>query len=290
MERGSHIQPGTAHPVQRPRRGVIWVFEGYNRHYEPIERPIYMLPDQDYGLTQEQLFNAPHQLQCEVMEAWFRANYEPAPIHIQVQLGAERVNNPIAQLSNEFTDPKTGDVLGGRELAEKLFDEAYVWLPKPPQVTDAARWEAWNKLGALEAELKIGKERQPGIGDNHPPEPIDDAAEGSVDAHEYALAAVAEGRNALAPQEVNQTLARQAQHKLLRVGVSIAQFLAEQGKIAKKEFEAQFWKEVAGSLAKVAGDTVRVAIGGALLSASYYSGLLGKVWDAVRALQGVIPH
>lgn len=192
----------------------------------PAEALSLVSPNQVFGISNRELRDASPEVQYLVMEAWFRLNHQPALPQVQVQYGARAIFSPREQLAAHFSGPGLeGLYQGGERLVGKLQNEARVWSQKPPEPFDARRQTALRALDELEAVIRQSGPDTPGLGHNHPDEPLDDSPATLNQGRREALVAIEDSRRELGAERPNfEVLRRSAQTiiKLARIASDIA--------------------------------------------------------------------
>jgi len=200
----------------------------------PAEALSLVKPTQVFGISSQELRDAPSEVQYLVMKTWFRLNHQPAPIElIRLATTTRTPYDPRLELETRFGDPEakwnenTGRLVlsGSRErLAIEIVNESRIWLQKPPEPRDARRQSALRALDGLEAVIRQGQPGRPSRDDNHPPELLDDSPATLDDGSREALVAIEDSRRELRAERPNfEVLRRSAQTiiKLARIAAAI---------------------------------------------------------------------
>lgn len=250
---------------RRPRAGAVWLFEGCSDHMEPIERPIYLVPGTRYGLTAQQVLDLPIDRQVEVFESWAKANFEPGPPEVQMNLGAEPIFRIDERIDLEFHDARTGGHGPAiRETAQRLG--VPVWIQRSED-RETLRREALHRLDAFEAVLRRAQRPDALMGHNKPPEPIDDYPISSYDYND-ALNAITETRKELTAERPDSLILRNSAQRFLKVGLDVIGWLARKGDIAADEFMK--------AIGKTTGAAVGAAVSVAVVTLSQHLSQLGQ--------------
>ncbi len=190
----------------------------------PAEALSLVKPTQVVGIGIRELHDASPEVQCLVLEAWFRLNHEPAPPEVYAR-HRERLFSPQITFDACFTAQELDGLREGlARLWPKLAAEARIWLQKPPEPRDVHRQNALDALDKLEAAIRQGGPDTPGPGHNRPPGPLDGKPVTLDDGRREALVAVQDSRRELLAERPNfEVLRRSAQTiiKLARIAAGI---------------------------------------------------------------------
>lgn len=200
----------------------------------PAEALSLVRPTQVFGISSEELLDAPSEVQYLVMGTWFRLNHQPAPIELIWMASSTRTPyDPRLELNTRFGDPEakwsenTNRLVlsGSRErLAIEIVNESRIWVQKPPEPPDALRQSTLRALDGLEDVIRQGQLGRPARDDNHPPELLDDGPVTLDNGRREALVAIQESRQELLSGQPNfEVLRRSAQTiiKLARIAGDI---------------------------------------------------------------------
>lgn len=276
---GPDGDPGTIRVIEDGPDGVPAELELFPI---PLAALSLVASQQTLGLTIEELADASPEAQRQIMEAWFRANFQPGSFEDAAELSGETYNQVSAQIERTFWDPRTEQMFaGGEALIETLENEAMIWVQKPPEPLEARRQNALRALDELEAVIRRGGPILPGRDDNHPPEPLDDEPPSLYAGRREALVAVADSRRELQAEQPDLAVLRRSVQtfiKLARIARGLVVGAARAG-----------WPLVAGGIAIVAGDAYSNGLDAAIThGADLGAALAHKALEAITALQKLL--
>ena len=206
---------------------------------------VYRAPGAPGGVTASELKALPVTLQMLVMEAWFRAKFQPAPQH---SAGAE--SNLELELDGEF-----GGIVAGQSvaaLARGLSAEARVWVTEASadprfQRPETAQEVILARLEDVEKALAKLRPAHGGIGHNNPPDgPL------TPEEHTEASTAIAELREEASAARPDTSRVQRAAQVLARVAEAVGRWLWKRAEMMADEF----LKELAKLPARPAGVAV----------------------------------
>lgn len=219
MSDQTHYPPVAPYDISR-NAGIMYVDElgpdgtpfWLKLYYVPPEALSLVKPTQVVGISIRELHDASPEVQCLVLEAWFRLNHQPAAPHVYAQY-RKNFFSPQIVVGSCFTAPELDGLREGLlRLWPKLASEARIWLQKPPEPRDALRESALRALDGLEAAIRQGDPGMPGIGHNQLRKPSDDTPETLDDGRRDALVAIEDSRRELHAERPNfEVLHRSAQ-------------------------------------------------------------------------------
>lgn len=193
----------------------------------PAEALSLVKPTQVFGISSKELLDAPSEAQYLVMRTWFRLNHQPAPIElIRLATSTRTPYDPRLELNTRFGDPEakwsenTNRLVlsGSRErLAIEIVSESRIWVQKPLTPLEARRQDALRALDELEAAIRRGRPRTPGLGDNHPPGPVADSPATLEKGYSQALAAIEDSRQELSADRPNLEVLRRSAQTIIKL-------------------------------------------------------------------------
>ena len=199
---------------------------------------VYRAPGAPGGVTAAELKTLPVTLQMLVMEAWFRAKFQPAPQH---PAGAE--SNPELELTGEF-----GGIVAGQSvaaLAHALSAEARVWVTEASadprfQRPETAQEAILARLEDVEKALAKLRPAHGGIGHNNPPDgPL------TPEEHTEASTAIAELREEASAARPDTFRVQRARQVLAKVAEAVGRWLWKRAEIVIDEFAKELGKKAA---------------------------------------------
>lgn len=277
-------------------RGVIYVDElgpdGTPLQLElypvPAEALSLVKPTQVFGISSEELLDAPSEVQYLVMRTWFRLNHQPAPIELIWMASSTRTPyDPRLELNTRFGDPEakwsenTNRLVlsGSRErLAIEIVNESRIWVQKPPEPRDALRQSALRALDGLEAVIRQVQRGRPARDDNHPPELLDDGLATLDNESREALVAIEDSRQELLAEPPNLEVLRRSAQTIIKLARTAA---AAVGRMASAT-----WSVVREPVKRAIGHVVKDAYdNGPDAAIAHLNALAHKASEAVMALQ-----
>ena len=203
-----------------------------------LAKRVYRAPGAPGGVTAGELKTLPVPLQMLVMEAWFRAKFQPAPQH---PAGAER------DLELEFTGEFGGIVAGESvaALARALSAEARVWVTEASadprfQRPETAQEVILARLEDVEKALAKLRPAHGGIGHNNPPDgPL------TPEEHIEASTAIAELREEASAARPDTSRVQRATQVLAKVAETVGRWLWKRAEIVIDEFLKEVGKKAA---------------------------------------------
>ncbi|MFN7306320.1 MAG: hypothetical protein ACK5TQ_07030 [Acetobacteraceae bacterium] len=203
-----------------------------------LAKRVYRAPGAPGGVTAGELKTLPVPLQMLVMEAWFRAKFQPAPQH---SAGAE--SNPELELDREF-----GGIVAGQSvaaLAHALSAEARVWVTEASadprfQRPETAQEVILARLEDVEKALAKLRPAHGGIGHNNPPDgPL------TPEEHTEASTAIAELREEASAARPDTSRVQRARQVLAKVAEAVGRWLWKRAEIVIDEFLKEVGKKAA---------------------------------------------
>ena len=219
-----------------------------------LAKRVYRAPGAPGGITAGELKALPVPLQMLVMEAWFRAKFQPAPQH---PAGAE--SNPELELTGEF-----GGIVAGQSvaaLARALSAEARVWVTETSlehmatearlgiaiastdprfQWPETAQEVILARLEDVEKALAKLRPAHGGIGHNNPPDgPL------TPEEHTEASTAIAELREEASAALPNTSRVQRAAQVLAKVAEAVGRWLWKRAEIVIDEYAKELGKKAA---------------------------------------------
>lgn len=223
------MQPLGKGKALRPSRGGAWgrATWGVDVWGGAGPQEVYLTPGVPEGVSAAELKALPVPFQRVVMEAWFRANFQPAP-----DRPSSEATDPALKLTSEFGEVADGQAI--ETLSRMLAAEARFWAAeagfygiaaearlgiviasadlqsRPPKA--AAQAELLWRIEAVERALAKLQPPHGGIGHNNPDDPLtrEEAAEASAAITELREEASATRPDVSRAQRAAQTLAKAA--------------------------------------------------------------------------------
>jgi hypothetical protein len=233
LARGIGMQPlGKGKAV---RRGLSGVIGGAPLGMTPIgagtpDEEVYLAPGMPSGVSASELKALPVPLQMLVMEAWFRANFHPAPYQ-----PSGDSTDPVLELAGEFGRAAQGQAI--ETLGRALLVETRIWVTETgldriaaaerlgivigsadPRVSrrDTAEATILARLDGVEKALAKLQPPRGGIGHNNPPDGLLTREE-----HAEASAAVADLREDASAGRPDPSRAQRAMQALGKVAAAL---------------------------------------------------------------------
>ncbi|MFO0200008.1 MAG: hypothetical protein ACK530_15570 [Alphaproteobacteria bacterium] len=199
---------------------------------------VYRAPGAPGGVAAAELKTLPVPLQMLVMEAWFRAKFQPAPQH---PAGAER--DLELELTGEFGGIVAGESVAA--LARALSAEARVWVTEASadprfQRPETAQEVILARLENVEKALAKLRPAHGGIGHNNPPDgPL------TPEEHTEASTAIAELREEASAARPDTSRVQRARQVLAKVAEAVGRWLWKRAEIVIDEFLKEVGKKAA---------------------------------------------
>lgn len=238
LGKGKAVRPGWSGAFGGAPIGVTPIGAG-----TPDEE-VYLAPGMPEGVSAAEFKALPMPLQMVVMEAWFRANFYPAPYR-----PSEDTTDPALELAGEFGGVAQGQAI--ETLGRALATESRTWVTETgldriaaearlgiviasadPRFRRPDTAEA-NVLARLEAVEKALAKLQPphgGIGHNNPPD-------GPLTREEQAeaSAAVAELREEASATRPDPSRAQRAAQVLAKAALAVGRWIWKRAEMAADE-------------------------------------------------------
>lgn len=235
---------------QRPRAGAVWIPERVSPRDGLISQPAYIAAGTPYGLSLQQVLASPEPLQADVMEEWVRANFEPAPAVVQVNVGADGMFHIERRIDTEFHDVRTGGHGSAvRRAAQALQDR--IWFQKHPDPA-ILRGLAYQRLKDFEAALRNLPPPVFTSLHNNPPEPVEETPL-SPSSVELILARIEETRVELLAAKPNLPTIQQNTAVFSDYARNLLAYLAKLGDKGAMAFTEAFGKAAGKSLGSPIG-------------------------------------
>ena len=203
-----------------------------------LAKRVYRAPGAPGGVTAGELKALPVPLQMLVMEAWFRAKFQPAPQHPS---GTER--DLELELTGEFGGIVAGESVAA--LARALSAEARVWVTEASadprfQRPETAQEVILARLEDVEKALAKLRPAHGGIGHNNPPDgPL------TPEEHIEASTAIAELREEASAARPDTSRVQRARQVLAKVAEAVGRWLWKRAEIVIDEFLKEVGKKAA---------------------------------------------
>jgi hypothetical protein len=207
---------------------------------------VYRAPGAPGGVAAAELKTLPVPLQMLVMEAWFRAKFQPAPQH---PAGAER--DLELELTGEFGGIVAGESVAA--LARALSAEARVWVTEASadprfQRPETAQEVILARLENVEKALAKLRPAHGGIGHNNPPDgPL------TPEEHIEASTAIAELREEASAARPDPSRVQRAAQVLAKVAEAVVRWLWKRAEMMIDEFAKELAKKAAHPVVLVLG-------------------------------------